>query len=219
MLDRIKRIWGSRNSFSLIELLVVIAVIALLASLLLPALTNAREFARRIKCVSNLRQIGLAITMYADDYDGWLPSARYGGRFAFLDLESGGYIKAGVLKCPTESFTVNYSSVWGTKVGYIYEGCAGCYNGTSWEWMPRKFSQIGYPTRSAIVADAEEAVMTSPAGGYYYCKGYITSGGHQYALRHSGGCNVFFLDGHVQWFGTSSELTEYIDVSWLKAGP
>ena len=170
MLHRIRKICRNRNCFSLVELLVVIAIIALLASLLLPALQSAREMGRRIKCVSNLRQIGLAITMYADDYDGWLPCARYSGRFAFYYLVNEGYIKAGVLKCPTESFTINWTPDWETKVGYMYEHCAGYYDGT-WSYLPRKFSQISYPTRSAIVADAGEERMTIPNAGYYYCIG------------------------------------------------
>ncbi|MCK4401024.1 DUF1559 domain-containing protein [bacterium] len=63
-----------KHSFTLIELLVVVAIIALLSSLLLPALVGAREMGRRIKCVSNLKNMGLAAQMYADDWDGWLPN-------------------------------------------------------------------------------------------------------------------------------------------------
>jgi prepilin-type N-terminal cleavage/methylation domain-containing protein/prepilin-type processing-associated H-X9-DG protein len=77
-----------RRAFTLIELLVVVAVIAILASLLLPALAGARRKATRAVCASNLRQIGLAIQLYADDHEGSLPGPVFSGAAATYDQSS-----------------------------------------------------------------------------------------------------------------------------------
>jgi prepilin-type N-terminal cleavage/methylation domain-containing protein len=62
-----------KNAFTLIELLVVIAIIAILAAILFPVFAQARERARAITCTSNLKQIGLGIDMYVQDYDETFP--------------------------------------------------------------------------------------------------------------------------------------------------
>lgn len=73
-----KRSSSRDRAFTLLELLVVIAIIAILAALLLPALAAAKVKARQIGCASNLHQIGLALTMYADDHQGWMPETTHG---------------------------------------------------------------------------------------------------------------------------------------------
>lgn len=90
-----------RHGFTLIELLVVIAIIAILAAMLFPVFAKAREKARTIACLSNMRQIGMALTQYQADADGFAPDQRRGTDSLASALRL--YLPAaGVWRCPSD---------------------------------------------------------------------------------------------------------------------
>ena len=99
------------RGFTLIELLVVIAIIAILAAILFPVFAQAREAARKASCVSNLKQLGLGVGMYTQDYDGTYPywnwGTNYGGRGNMQSLWHVAifpYVKnTGVYSCPSDA--------------------------------------------------------------------------------------------------------------------
>ena len=129
----------SRRGFTLIELLVVIAIIAILAAILFPVFGRARESARRASCQSNLKQIGLGLMQYAQDYDGWTP-----GSVTFNQMPSGGaaswpsmiqpYVKSSQLfVCPSSDTTARDEKAImpGATFGYCGASTNGDQNSSS----------------------------------------------------------------------------------------
>ena len=98
------------GAFTLIELLVVIGIISILASLLMPALIQAKQQANRVKCLNHIRQVNLALTLYADDHQGQFPPRRRRPDVWMAKLQPY-YVDSKLLLCPSDSFRSDRSYV------------------------------------------------------------------------------------------------------------
>lgn len=99
------------GAFTLMELLVVIGIIGILASLLMPALSQAKQKANRVKCLNHMRQLGLALTMYAGDHDGQFPPRRRGETNTWVGRLHPYYVNVKILKCPGDRYLEHRSYV------------------------------------------------------------------------------------------------------------
>ncbi|MDR3708152.1 MAG: DUF1559 domain-containing protein [Capsulimonadaceae bacterium] len=231
----------SRFAFTLIELLVVIAIIAILAAILFPVFATAREKARQSACSSNLKQLGIALLQYAQDYDEALPSGtgtdqKYGqaGRGWAGPLYS--YVKSSnVFECPDDQTTTV-----GLPAGYIVYSYAMNVNFcvlpgyNSGPGIP--MSQMSAPTTTVMLYEVQSCAgsysqieFDSPAGNGNVAN---PTSNTQYELlgtpakspnpspnpawsRHSGGAEVLLCDGHVKWLQKQQVSTgDWADTSW-----
>jgi prepilin-type N-terminal cleavage/methylation domain-containing protein/prepilin-type processing-associated H-X9-DG protein len=207
-----------RSAFTLIELLVVVAIIAVLAAILFPVFARARENARRASCMSNMKQIGLGIMMYTQDYDERYPSQASAAPSPYAELLSSPvtystqnwitsiypYVKSWQLfKCPS---TTDFARTPPTAPGT---------SGT-----PSTNSNTGYMANGVVIKSGGRAMASIPNPAGIVMLGEITNS-YSYALIrpcysgstsnfiywnyagvneiHFDGGNLAFADGHVKW--------------------
>ena len=184
-----------KQGFTLIELLVVIAIIAILAAILFPVFARAREKARQASCSSNLKQLALGFQMYAQDYDESLP---YSG-CTVDSLGSWIYMTAAA---PNQTYNVTLGGIY----PYIK-------NRQIFICPSVKRTVLCDYAMNAACAGASLANLVVPAGTIILSESGCINGAAVGPLdadadliRHNGGSNYAFGDGHVKWF-TASKVT------------
>jgi prepilin-type N-terminal cleavage/methylation domain-containing protein/prepilin-type processing-associated H-X9-DG protein len=209
-----------QRGFTLIELLIVIGIISVLAALLMPALSRARAQAKRISCISNLRQMGFAIQMYLSENDSryfdYYTDIPGGGRLWYFGLEPNygtvreeGERELDVGKSPLWEY---YGTVGGIELCPSFDYELGIYKrkftGASFGYgfniclFGKNESQVRDPSRTLMFADCAQvntfqwpASPDNPMLEEFY---YVSPYEKLVHFRHYGLANVLFADGHVE---------------------
>ncbi len=200
----------TKRGFTLIELLVVIAIIAILASILFPVFARAREKARQTSCLSNTKQLVIAVNAYAQDYDEMLPTEDYNlGGDGNTEGVDGSWRGAIMPYCKNVQLFVCPSHKPAAGTYGVFDGRYNDCGQTASYAINDGHQDSGGPTPPenqslGICEDASSVIFIIESTG---SEDDITENenGHGWVptlasfLRHNGGANYGFVDGHAKW--------------------
>jgi prepilin-type N-terminal cleavage/methylation domain-containing protein/prepilin-type processing-associated H-X9-DG protein len=208
--DSGSRYWA--QGFTLVELLVVISIIGLLMGLSVPVLSRARENARRTKCLSNVRQLRIALQLYADSHDGRVPPRDYEGGAVWVDRLEPYYLNRKLLRCPTDKRGTDQSYLMNGFIDYFV---MNSFSG-NWDEFFGAYKTGGFPgLRLSNIPKPAETITIGEKRADSDDDSYMDIWPPQYGSDHltevahgkhrasgnerSGGSNYAFADGSARF--------------------
>ncbi|MBN2640154.1 MAG: prepilin-type N-terminal cleavage/methylation domain-containing protein [Victivallales bacterium] len=200
------------TDFTLVELLITIAIIAILASMLLPTINNARDKAKSISCLSNIRQHGIGIIGYAGDYNDYLPISNSPGGLPFgwkhsiapyvgiTQESSNSHIwqsdfKNGVFACPLWNINLKPMSLEYYEGGYGWNLKMGIN-----EDSRKRLTRIAKATHTILSGDTTDWMNASYSQyAKMFCPGWGGAPSPPVGNRHHKGVNLLWADMHASW--------------------